>query len=102
MRIRLSLLVVAAMLVMGGPAYAAGGSALNSAYPSTPHNVAGSVASPPKQPPHVATPSSVVVSPANTQGSGNLPFTGTNLGLFAGAAIVLVALGFGFRRLGRR
>ncbi len=40
-------------------------------------------------------------SGANTDGGG-LPFTGADLGLFATAGGVLLALGFGMRRLTRR
>jgi hypothetical protein len=34
--------------------------------------------------------------------SGTLPFTGTNLALFVAAAVILLALGLGFRRISRR
>jgi hypothetical protein len=33
--------------------------------------------------------------------TGTLPFTGTDLGVFAAAGIVLLGVGFGLRRLGR-
>ena len=34
--------------------------------------------------------------------TGTLPFTGTDLGVFAAAGVVLLGVGIGLRRLGRR
>lgn len=42
------------------------------------------------------------IKPSGTHVSGTLPFTGTNLALFVAAAVILLALGLGFRRVSRR
>jgi hypothetical protein len=88
--IRYSLAIAAAVLLVAGPAYA-GGSTLQTGYGVTAHNVAGSVAGASK-------PSTI--APVKT--SGTLPFTGMDLGFFAGAAIILVGTGIAFRRIGRQ
>jgi hypothetical protein len=93
-RIRLSLAIVTVALLVAVPAAFAGGSTLKTGYASTAHNVAGAVAKKP------AKPGSSAIAPVKT--SGTLPFTGLDLGLFAGAAIVLTGIGFGFRRVGRQ
>lgn len=41
-------------------------------------------------------------TPAQETVSGTLPFTGLDLGLIVAAAVLLVVLGFGLRRIGRR
>jgi hypothetical protein len=46
--------------------------------------------------------SKIKPSAAGTHVSGTLPFTGTNLALFVAAAVILLALGLGFRRVSRR
>jgi hypothetical protein len=47
---------------------------------------------------HSVAPNNVIAQ----QGQGTLPFTGTNLAIFAAAAIVLLGLGAGLRRVGRK
>jgi hypothetical protein len=91
--LRLTLAIVAAALVVAVPAYAGGSSTLDNGYPSTPNNVAGTVATKKSSP---TTPKTAVKS------GGTLPFTGLDLGVFAGAGVVLVGTGFLFRRLGRQ
>jgi hypothetical protein len=41
-------------------------------------------------------------APANVATVGQLPFTGLDLGLFAGAGVLVVLAGMSFRRLGRK
>lgn len=40
-------------------------------------------------------------SKPSSSGPSTLPFTGTDLGVFVVAGVILVGLGFGLRRLGR-
>jgi hypothetical protein len=93
-RARFSLAIVTVVLLAAVPAAFAGGSTLKTGYAKTAHNVAGTVAKKP------AKTGSSATAPVKT--TGTLPFTGLDLGLFAGAAIVLTGIGFGFRRLGRQ
>jgi hypothetical protein len=93
-RIRLGLAIAVVALLVAVPAAYAGGSTLKTGYAPTAHNIAGTVAKKPAKTGQSGT------APVKT--SGTLPFTGLDLGLFAGAAIVLTGIGFGFRRVGRQ
>lgn len=95
--LRLTFAIVAAALVVAVPAYAGGNSTLDNGYPKTPNNVAHNVAG------KVKTNKSTPTTPKTAvKSGGTLPFTGLDLGVFAGAAFVLVGTGFLFRRLGRQ
>jgi hypothetical protein len=91
--VRVSIAMVVAALVIAVPAFGAGNSTLKAGYATTPHNVAGAVAKSPAV-------TKGAVSPAKS--TGTLPFTGTDLGLFAAAAVALGVTGLVFRRLGRQ
>ena len=90
--VRVSLISLVVALVVAVPAFGASNSTLKSGYGSTPHHVAAAVA---KQSPKGA------VLPT-VKATGTLPFTGTDLGLFAAGAAVLAGMGLAFRRLGRQ
>ena len=90
--VRLSLISLVVALVAAVPAFGASNSTLKSGYSSTPHQVAGVVAK--------KTPKSSVLP--TVKATGTLPFTGTDLGLFAAGAAVLAGTGLAFRRLGRQ
>ena len=90
--VRVSLISLVVALVVAVPAFGASNSTLKSGYSSTPHQVAAAVA---KKAPK----SSVLPT---VKATGTLPFTGTDLGLFAVGAAVLAGTGLAFRRLGRQ
>ena len=92
--VRVSLCAAVAALVICVPAFASGNTTLKSAYGSTPHNVSGVVKTTTKPKP--------AVKPSAVKTSGTLPFTGVDLGVVAGAAVVLLGVGLAFRRLGRQ
>ena len=97
--VRVSFAGVVAALVVAVPAFA-GGSTLQSGYPTTPHNVAGAVAKSPKvvkkSTKHVKATSPTV------KAKGTLPFTGADLGFVVAGAVALTGTGLAFRRLGRQ
>ena len=94
--VRVSLCAAVAALVICVPAFASGSgnTTLKSAYGSTPHNVSGVVKTTTKPKP--------AVKPTAVKTSGTLPFTGVDLGVVAGAAVLLLGVGLAFRRLGRQ
>jgi len=90
--VRVSLCAAVAALVICVPAFASGNNTLTSAYGSTPHNVSGVV----------KTTTKPAAKPTAVKTSGTLPFTGVDLGVVAGAAVLLLGVGLAFRRLGRQ
>jgi hypothetical protein len=95
--VRVSIAGMIAALVVAVPAFA-GGSTLLGGYAHTPNNVAGTVA---VKVTKTSAPKVIKASPT-VKSTGTLPFTGTDLGTFAVAALALAGLGLVFRRLGRQ
>src|SRR3954470_14771447 len=98
--------VAGILLISAAPAYA---QSLSDAYGGGNGNVAGvqSIGTggnlSASVPANVSSPGSQgggdVARPARTNSGGSLPFTGADLGLLAGAGVLMLGAGFGVRRL---
>jgi hypothetical protein len=103
MRARLLISTIIMAIVFAPSAFAAGNTPSKSVYNHKSSQVQKAVAGAVKNTTTHKPATKPATKPvATTKTSGTLPFTGLDLGLFGAVGIVLVVMGYGLRRVGKK